>query len=182
MPGVAGGKDPIFYLSPRAILPPAEAPSNRLIMKWSKTTRCALSLIALGLLTGCPGGSSSNNNNNDNNSGGQAPSSLAGHTISVTVNSGASPFVSSGTYVFTPAGDGTSGSYHLQGTSGGVQSNNGTYTYTVTGPNTATLVETEEINYTQVNNQLTFQTSNSGTIASTSPNKGGYQNGTFTLN
>ena len=66
--------------------------------------------------------------------------------------------------------------------SGGVQSNNGTYTYTKTGDNTASLVETEDVSGTVVNNTLTFQSSNSGTIHSVSPNRGGSQDGTFTMN
>jgi hypothetical protein len=79
--------------------------------------------------------------------------------------------------VFTPSGDGNSGRYTLTGT----QANNGSYTYTKSGDNTGTLVQTEDINGTVDNNTLTFQSANSGTIHSTS-NKGGFQDGSFTLN
>jgi hypothetical protein len=147
-------------------------------MKPQKAIVLVACLVSVPLLTGCP---SSSNGDSPPPQSGSAPASLANHTLSVTVSSGAAPFSTGGTYVFTPAGDGTSGSYQLLG-NGGVQSNNGTYTYTVTSANTASLVETEAINFTVVNNTLTFQTANSGTVASTSPNKGGFQNGTFTLN
>ncbi len=102
----------------------------------------------------------------------------------MSVNGGSAPFSSTGSYVFTPAGDGNSGSYLLSG-SGGVQSNIGNYTYSANG-NTGNLVETEQSG-TVVNNTLTFTSSNSGTISSSSPSSGpggvgGFENGTFTLN
>jgi hypothetical protein len=146
-------------------------------MKYKKSIALVGCLLTITFLSGCSGGSGGGNNS----SSGPAASSLANHTISVSVSSGTAPFSTGGSYVFTPAGDGTSGSYQLVG-QGGVQSNNGTYTYTKTGDSTASLVETEEINGTVVDNTLTFQTANSGTIHSSSPNKGGTQDGTFTLN
>jgi hypothetical protein len=147
-------------------------------MKHKRSIALAACLISLPLLTGCPGGGGSSNNGNNN---GPAADNLNNRTLNVSVSGGSAPFSSGGTYVFTPAGDGTSGSYQLQG-SGGVQSNTGSYTYTKTGNSTASLVETEDINGTVVDNTLTFQTANSGTIHSSSPNKGGTQDGTFTLN
>jgi hypothetical protein len=114
-------------------------------------------------------------------------SSLQGKTITVTVTGGAAPFSSTGSYTFMQSsGNGTSGSYVLTG-QGGVQSNIGTYTYSVTGQNTASLVEVEQSG-TLVNNTLTFNSSNSGTIASSSPpgqgprDVGGNEQGTFTIN
>lgn len=158
-------------------------------MRHKKSTALITCLVSMPFLTGCPGGGS-NNNNNNNNSGnppppsGSAPSSLSGHTISVSVSGGSSPFATSGSYVFTPAGDGNSGSYQLSG-SGGVQSNIGTYTYSASG-NIGNLVETEQSG-TIVNNTLTFTTSNSGTISSSSPSSGpggvgGFESGSFNLN
>jgi hypothetical protein len=131
----------------------------------------------MAVMTGCSGGGHKNNNTTTGNS----PDSLAGHTISVQVSGGASPFVSSGSYVFTPtSGDGHSGNYQLQG-SGGVQSNIGTYSWTKTGDSTASLLETEQSG-TLVQNTLTFDTPNSGRIHSSSSNVGGFQDGSFTLN
>ena len=132
-------------------------------------------------LTGCPSGG--NNNNNNNNPGGGAPGSLSGFTLHVSVSGGSAPFSSTGSYVFTPAGDGNSGSYDLSG-SGGVQSNIGTYTYSASG-NIGNLVETEQSG-TLVNNTLTFTTATSGTIFSSSPTSGpggvgGSESGSFTL-
>jgi hypothetical protein len=159
-----------------------------LIMRHKKSTALITCLVSMPFLTGCPGGGSNNNNNNNGGGNpppnGSAPSSLSGHTISVQVSGGSSPFSSTGSYVFTPAGDGNSGTYQLSGT-GGVQSNIGTYTYSGSG-NAGNLVETEQSG-TIVNNTLTFTTSNSGTISSSSPSSGpggvgGYQSGTFTLN
>jgi hypothetical protein len=156
-------------------------------MRYKKSTALITCLVSMPFLTGCPGGGNNNNNNNNGNpppQDGTAPSSLSGHTLSVSVNGGSAPFSSSGSYVFTPAGDGNSGSYLLSG-SGGVQSNIGNYTYSANG-NTGNLVETEQSG-TVVNNTLTFTSSNSGTISSSSPSSGpggvgGFENGTFTLN
>jgi len=158
-------------------------------MKCKKSIALTTCLVSLALLTGCPGGSSSKNNNNNNGGGGgngTAPSSLQGVTITVMVTGGAAPFSSTGSYTFTQtSGDGTSGSYTLQG-SGGVQSNIGTYTYSASG-NTGTLTMVEQSG-TLVNNTLTFNSSNSGTIFSSSPpgtgprDVGGDQSGTFTIN
>jgi hypothetical protein len=145
-------------------------------MKYKKSIALAACLVSMALITGCP-----DNKKSQNTTAGAAPDSLAGRSLSVSVGSGSPPFVSAGAYVFTPAGDGTSGTYQLQG-SGGVQSNNGTYTYTKTGGSTGSLVETESVSGTVVNNTLSFQSASSGTIASSSPNKGGSQNGSFTLN
>src|SRR6202012_3551952 len=105
-------------------------------MKYTKSIALSTCLVSvLPFLTGCPGGGDSNNNNN--NSNGTAPDSLVGKTITVTVTGGQAPFSPTGSYVFTTTGGGSaSGTYSLQGT-GGVQSNVGTYTYTVTGKNTA---------------------------------------------
>lgn len=157
-------------------------------MKCKKSIALTTCLVSLALVTGCPGGSSSNNNNNskpppNNNT---APSSLQGVTITVTVTGGAAPFSSTGSYTFTQtSGNGNSGSYMLQG-SGGVQSNIGTYTYSASG-NTGTLTIVEQSG-TLVNNTLTFNSNNSGTIFSSSPpgtgprDVGGDESGTFTIN
>jgi hypothetical protein len=139
-----------------------------------KVFKNALCIIALGLVAGCSGGGGGGGGN-----GGSAPDSIQNRTINVVVSGGASPFTSSGSYVFTPAGDGHSGTYRLDGN--GVQSNIGTYTWTKTGANTAKLVETEQSG-TIVQNTLTFSGANSGTIHSSSSNRGGFQDGSFTLN
>lgn len=152
------------------------------IMRFNKSIALITCLVSMPFLTGCPSHSNNDNNNNNNNPpppSGSAPSSLSGHTITVSVNGGAAPFSSTGSYVFIPAGDGNSGSYQLNG-SGGVQSNIGTYTYSGNG-DTGNLVETEQSG-TLVQNTLTFQSANSGTIHSSSSNVGGSQDGTFTLN
>src|ERR1700722_18157941 len=119
-------------------------------MRYKKSIALTACLVSIPILTGCPGGGNNNNNHN-----GVAPGSLQGHTISVSVNGGAAPFSSTGSYVFTPAGNGNSGTYQLSGT-GGVQSNIGTYTYSGNG-NIGNLVETEQSG-TLVNNTLTFNT------------------------
>ena len=152
-------------------------------MNYKKSFALTTCLVSLALVTGCPGNNSSSNNQNNN---GQAPTSLAGKTINVTVTGGQAPFANSGSYIFTPtSGDGNSGTYSLQG-SGGVQSNIGTYTYSASG-STGNLIETEQSG-TLVNNTLTFNSATSGTISSSSPpgngprDVGGSQQGTFTIN
>jgi hypothetical protein len=148
-------------------------------MKYQKVIALSTSLVSAALIAGCGG-----DNKKPVTTVGNAPSSLQGHTISVAVTGGAAPFASTGSYIFTPtSGNGNSGNYQLQG-SGGVQSNVGTYTYTKTGDNTANFVETEQSG-TVVQNALSFNSANSGTIHSTSSNANpptGFQDGSFTLN
>lgn len=153
-------------------------------MRYKKSTALITCLVSMPFLTGCPSGGGGGNNNNNPPPNGSAPSSLSGHTISVSVSGGSSPFSGTGSYVFTPAGDGNSGTYDLSG-SGGVQSNVGTYTYSANG-NVGNLVEVEQSG-TVVNNTLTFTSNNSGSINSSSPTSGpggvgGNQSGNFTLN
>src|ERR1043165_7357445 len=137
-----------------------------------KVFKNALCIVAVGLMVGCSGGGGGN--------GGTSPGNIQNRTINVIVTGGAAPFSSTGSYVFTPAGDGHSGTYRLDG-SGGVQSNIGTYTWTKTGPNTASLVEAEQSG-TLVQNTLVFTTPTTGSIHSSSSNVGGHQDGNFTLN
>ena len=159
-------------------------------MKYKKSLALTTCLVSMAFVTGCPSGSSPSSSKTGGGGGGggggSAPSSLQGLTLTVTVTGGSKPFASSGSYTFTlTGGDGNSGSYILQG-SGGVQSNIGTYTYSANG-NIGTLTETEQSG-TLVNNTLTFNSSNSGTISSSSPpgtgpvDVGGYQTGNFTIN
>ncbi|MDB6068801.1 MAG: hypothetical protein JWR26_5009 [Pedosphaera sp.] len=142
-------------------------------MRYNKSIALITCLVSIPMLTGCPSSSKSS----PPPTSGSAPSSLSGKTLSVSISGGAAPFASSGSYVFTPSGDGTSGRYTLTGT----QPNNGSYTYTKTGDNTATLVQTEDINGTVDNSTLSFQSATSGTIHTTS-SQGGFQDGSFTLN
>jgi hypothetical protein len=148
-------------------------------MKYQKVIALTTSLVSAALIAGCGGDSKKSPP-----AVGNSPSSLQGHTISVAVTGGAAPFSSTGSYIFSPtSGSGNSGNYQLQG-SGGVQSNIGSYTYTKTGNNTASLVETEQSG-TVVQNTLSFNSANSGTIHSTSSNANpptGFENGNFTLN
>ncbi len=159
-------------------------------MKWNKSIALSACLVSATLLTGCPGGGGGNNSDPGGNppppNNGMAPASLEGITITVTVTGGQSPFSSTGSYTFTQtSGNGNSGSYMLNG-QGGVQSNIGTYTYSANGA-IGTLTETEQSG-TLVNNTLTFTTTNSGTIYSSSPqgqgpvDVGGNETGTFTIN
>ncbi len=149
------------------------------IMTSIKSIALTTCLVSLPFLFGCGGDdSNSNNNNNNNQNNNLAPSSLAGRVIHVSVTDGAAPFSSTGSYIFNPAGNGNSGTYQLSG-SGGVQSNIGTYTYSGSG-NIGNLLETEQSG-TLVQNTLTFQSTNTGTIHSSSSNVGGHEDGTFFL-
>jgi hypothetical protein len=171
-----------------SILEQTNQQEESLSMKLKKSIALATCLVSITLLTGCPGGGSNNNNNNNNNPppNGTAISDLNGVTITVRVTGGVAPFASGGSYTFVQtSGNGNSGNYELTG-SGGPQSNIGSYTYSASG-NTGTLTEVEQSG-TLVNNTLTFTTSNSGTISSSSPpgsgprDVGGSQTGTFTIN
>ncbi len=167
---------PILLASVRRILAPPKFKLTIILESYEVQKSIVLAACAtcVALVTGCP-------SNNNNNNSGPSPDSIQGKTINVVVSDGAAPFSTGGSYVFNlTSGDGHSGTYELQG-SGGVQSNIGSYTWTKTGDNTASLLETEQSG-TLVQNTLTFQTATSGTIHSSSSNVGGHQDGTFTLN
>ncbi len=155
-----------------------------------KKTKLALSVIALaGLmwLTACnddnnSNGSNSNNNTNNNNQVTNTPPSLANKSLTHNVNSGTGRFVDSGTYTLNLGGSdsSTSGEFTLFGVSG-VADSSGTYTYTVTGKNTATLRLDDTQQNLIVTEDLTFLTATSGNYTKSIPD-GSTQTGTFVTN
>ncbi|HEY0455232.1 MAG TPA: hypothetical protein VGE41_02590 [Verrucomicrobiae bacterium] len=150
-------------------------------MKQTKVLTTFAALSALALLPGC---GDSSNGNSDSNSNSIAPRTVAGKTLTVQVTSGTPVFMDHGFYTFmSDNNEATSGTYHITG-DGNIPSNIGTFTYRVTGNNTAELDEVEQSG-TVVQNTLTFDTPTSGTISSYIPSganpNGGRQTGTFTL-
>ena len=147
-----------------------------------KGIACILGLVSAALwLTACrdtgsePG---SNNTGGGGTTGGtNAPVSIGGRSFNHSINHGSGPFSSSGTFLFRAGGASgdTSGSYTIIG-SGGVTNSTGTYNYTTTAANTATLLRQDSL-IGSVTESLTFLTPNNGTFSSTAA--GGTQDGTF---
>ena len=108
-----------------------------------------------------------------------APDSIAGRGIAATVNSGSGIFASSGKFLFLPHSDGT---YDVFNSGSVVADNSGTYTYTRTGPSTATLTFIDSNAGVGFSNSLVFNNARSGSYAITSFTLGGSQTGTFVLN
>jgi hypothetical protein len=106
----------------------------------------------------------------------QAPASVAGDGIGLAVTFGAYPFAGYGYSVFLPANSGNTyqniGIYN-------VTSSSGTYSYTPTGPATATVSLSDSIGGAETTT-VTFATTNSGTYTATDASfPGAYQNGDF---
>ena len=108
-----------------------------------------------------------------------APDSIAGRGIAATVNSGSGVFASSGKFLFLPHLDGT---YDVFNSGSAVADNSGTYTYTRTGANSATLTFIDSILGASYSNALAFNNGHSGSYMITNFSLGGSQTGTFVLN
>jgi hypothetical protein len=143
-------------------------------LKWLASI---LSLAAMVTwLTGC----GDDNGGGGGNNGTNALASIAGKSITHTITDGTAPFPSSGTFVLHAEGASgdVTGNYTITG-SGGVTNSSGTYTYTMTDTNTASL-HLEDSVLGSVDEGLLFETGSSGTYNSAGGG-GGTQSGTFTL-
>ena len=142
---------------------------------------CILSLVILGMaaigLTGC---SDDGRGGSGGNGGTNAPTSIAGRSITHSITSGSAPLPTGGTFVLHAGGNAgdVSGSYTITG-SGGVTNSAGTYTYTLTDFSTATLILLDSTSNQQTDESLLFQTPSSGTFSASAG--GGTQSGTFIL-
>jgi hypothetical protein len=105
---------------------------------------------------------------------GNAPTSIAGGRIQITVLVGDWPFSSSGEAILLPAADGT---YVLDGL-WGITDSQGNYSYTKQSSSTALIMLQDSVGGTVFTQQISFDSNTSGTyfvIGAT----GGYQAGTF---
>jgi len=108
----------------------------------------------------------------------QAPSSIDGQAVILTITSGSYPFATSGSYRFlaSATGDGT---YVVIGTSGSVQDSYGTFTYSHTAT-TGTVSFNDSVIGVPAVSVLTFLTGSSGTFITTIPSvPGAFQSGNF---
>ena len=135
-------------------------------------------------LTGC--GDTNESRNNGGGGGGStttnAPTSIAGKSITHTITTGTPPFSNSGTFLLQLGGNpGENTGTFIQTGSGGVTNGLGTFTFTVTDANAGTLVLVDGASGQHTDENLIFQTPQSGTFSSSIPS-GGTQTGTFTIN
>src|ERR1051326_2226916 len=152
-------------------------------MKKLKNIKLLAGLIsvvgAVVWLTGC--GGSGGGGGTTNTGGTNAPASIAGRSITHNITSGTAPLPTHGSFVVAAGGaDGdVTGNYTITG-SGGVTNSSGTYTYTMTDINAATL-HLEDSVFGPIDEALTFTGPRTGTSSSTS-GSGGTQSGTFITN
>ena len=157
--------------------------NQRIKMKSTKLLAFALSLASVMFLTACDDDDDNGGNGGGGgggNNGQVAPAGFGARTMAVAVNDGSAPFSNFGTYTLTTdgaAGD-TSGNYIITGDGENIGDSSGTYTYSVTGTNTATLFMTDS-SLGDVTAELLFDAENSGSVVSTDAS-GGFQTGTFT--
>jgi hypothetical protein len=154
--------------------------NQRIKMKSTKLLALALSLASAMFLTACDDDDDNNGNGGGGNNGNVAPAGFGARTMAVAVNDGSAPFSNTGTYTLTTdgaAGD-TSGNYTITGDGANIGDSTGTYSYSQTGTNTATLFMTDS-SLGDVTAELVFDAANSGSVVS-SDASGGFQTGTFT--
>jgi hypothetical protein len=106
-----------------------------------------------------------------------APDSIAGKTITSSITSGSPPFASSGTARMVVASSGNT--YLIVPVSGNIRPASGTYSYTKTGANTATVILSDPLLGSQVG-ELTFINSTGGTFITRG--FGTFQTGNFSIN
>jgi len=108
----------------------------------------------------------------------QAPASIAGRAVILTISSGSGPFPSSGSYRFL--GSATDDTYVEISLSGSTQDSDGTFTYSSSGA-----VGTVDFNDARLGNgyiaTLNFSTSTSGSYVLSNPSVTGSQTGTFVI-
>lgn len=154
--------------------------NQRIKMKSTKLLALALSLASAMFLTACDDDDDNGGGGGGGNNGNIAPAGFGARTMAVAVNDGSAPFSTSGTYTLTTdgaAGD-TSGNYTITGDGVDIGDSSGTYSYSQTGTNTATLFLTDS-SLGDVTAELFFDNATSGSVVS-SDASGGFQTGTFT--
>ena len=140
-------------------------------MKKVKLLLCMLSLMSLAVLTACDDDDDNGSGGGGGGGGGTAATNLAGSTMTVTVDD---PAENAGTYTITFVDDSSYTS----------DLGDGTYTYEATG-NTAQLTLDPGDSEDTINNALTFDSANSGSIQTEATDVDGNvtisESGTFTL-
>ena len=107
-----------------------------------------------------------------------APGAITGLTLCCSINAGAAPFSTNGILEFAAGADGSSYQI-LAGT--GATNGSGTYTYTVTSPNTAAISYQDSVSGAACNEQLLFTSVDAGFFYTTNTAAAGFQSGSFTL-
>ena len=108
----------------------------------------------------------------------QAPDSIGGYTIVVTITNATAPFATSGVYHFLPSG--ADNSYAVVRISGDTEGSVGTYTYSKQSATTATLSFVDSGIGAGADQQLVFNSPRQGTFSLTLPSvPGAIQQGFF---
>jgi hypothetical protein len=107
-----------------------------------------------------------------------APGAITGLTLCCSINAGAAPFATNGILEFAAGADGSSYQI-LAGT--GATNGSGSYTYTVSGPNTAAISYHDSVSGAVCNEQLFFTSVDAGYFYTTNTAAAGFQSGSFTL-
>jgi hypothetical protein len=118
---------------------------------------------------------------NPGNARGQAPSSLGGRAVILTIKSGISPFSKTGSYRFLPSA--TDDTYGVIGLSGVADSDGTINGYNVTGTDTSSLTFTQISSPDQYICELSFKTATTGSfqIVSALNTSEVFQSGTFSV-
>ena len=106
------------------------------------------------------------------------PGAITGQSLSSTITAGESPFSTNGIFQFEAA---TNGSDYLLLAGSGATNGSGTYTYTVTGPNTATIAYKDATSGATAHEQLVFTSVSTGYYYTTNAGSAGFQSGSFKM-
>jgi hypothetical protein len=107
-----------------------------------------------------------------------APAAITGASFNSTVTSGFASFASSGAFQFEA---GTNGNDYLILDLSGATNGSGTYTYAVTGSNTALISYTDSTSGAICGEQLVFTSAAAGYFYTTNAGASGFQSGTFKM-
>ncbi len=109
---------------------------------------------------------------------GFAPTAITGQSFSSSINSGTPPFSTHGAFQWAAGTNGNT--YQLLGITGATNGA-GSYTYTVTGPNTALISYTDFSTTATYNEQLVFSSTAGGYFYTTNSGGPGAQSGSFKM-
>jgi hypothetical protein len=107
-----------------------------------------------------------------------APGTISGQSFSCTITAGTSPFAANGIFQWDAATNGSA--YEMIGATGATNGS-GTYSYTGSGPNTASIAYTDSTSGETSTEQLVFTSVATGYFYTTNAGSSGFQSGSFTL-
>ena len=174
LPSVTDGQFQAFISGSPGVIYTVESSSD--LSGWTALTNVCISNLTTNVVD--PGGVPARFYRVKAASSAFAPATITGQSLSCSINAGATPFSTNGIFVFA-ADTNRNGYQILAGT--GATNGSGTYSYTVTGPNTAAISYQDSDSGATCEEQLFFTSVDAGCFYTTNAATAGFQSGSFTL-